>query len=66
MTLVETGTRGLPGAVFGPQEIAQVLGDITLGTMYRQLSRWAEDDHLRKCGPGIYTAVPQEPVNSLA
>lgn len=48
--------RADPERHWRSREIAQHLGDITLGIMYRQLSRWAEDGLLRKCGPGVYTA----------
>ena len=58
--------RANPERRWPARELAQHLGDITLGTMYRQLSRWTEDGHLRKYGPGIYAAATQESINSLA
>jgi hypothetical protein len=39
------------------REIALHLGDITLNTMYRQLTRWARSGLLHKAGPGTYTAT---------
>lgn len=40
------------------QDIARHLGDVTLSTMYRQLSRWAAGQLIRKIRPGVYTAEP--------
>ncbi|MEV0169023.1 hypothetical protein [Nonomuraea fuscirosea] len=47
-----------PDRAWPAQEIARHLGDVTLNTMYRQLSRWANSQLIRKIGPGIYTARP--------
>ncbi|WP_344165817.1 hypothetical protein [Nocardiopsis rhodophaea] len=46
-----------PGRHWKAREIAHHLGDITLGSMYRQLSRWAKAGLLLKCGPGVYTSI---------
>jgi hypothetical protein len=62
----ETGFQTDPGRRWPARALAQHLGDITLATMYRQLSRWAEDGHISKYGPGIYTAATRESINSLA
>ncbi|MBB2914639.1 hypothetical protein FHS43_005951 [Streptosporangium becharense] len=40
------------------RDIAHHLGDVTLNTMYRQLSRWAVSQLIRKIRPGVYTAEP--------
>ncbi|WP_434599866.1 hypothetical protein [Streptomyces sp. A5-4] len=55
-----------PQRRWSTHELAQHLGDITLGTMYRQLSRWSKDGHITKTGLGIYTAATPTPINSLA
>ncbi|MGW9030260.1 helix-turn-helix domain-containing protein [Streptomyces sp. NPDC055722] len=44
-----------------PRDIAAHFGDVTLDTMYRQLSRWAESGLIRKIGPGLYTATTWSP-----
>jgi hypothetical protein len=36
------------------KELARHLGDITLGTMYRQLARWAAQGLIHKTGPATY------------
>lgn len=41
----------------GARQITHRLEDITLGSMYRQLSRWAKAGLIRKSGPGVYTAI---------
>lgn len=46
-----------PSRSWRPRDIAYHLGDITLGTMYRQLSRWAESGLILKIGSGLYTAT---------
>lgn len=46
-------------------EIANHLGDITLHTMYRQLSRWARRGLIHKVGPGRYI-TRKEPPHILA
>ncbi|MGW0538169.1 hypothetical protein [Streptomyces sp. NPDC003032] len=51
-----------PGRHWTAHELARHLGDIILGTMHRQLNRWAEDGHLRKPGRGVYTAATNNPV----
>lgn len=38
-----------------PRDLARHLGDITLGTMRRQLDRWARHGLIRKAGPATYT-----------
>ncbi|WP_306368574.1 IS4 family transposase [Nocardiopsis sp. CC223A] len=53
-----------PGRPWGAREIAHRLGDITLGSMYRQLSRWARAGLIHKSGPGVYTAV-EDPLELL-
>lgn len=45
------------GRQWGAREIAHRLGDITLGSMYRQLSRWARAGLVHKSGPGVYIAM---------
>ncbi|MFF5246090.1 transposase domain-containing protein [Streptosporangium sp. NPDC000095] len=50
-----------PDRLWHPRDIALHLGDITLNTMYRQLSRWAERGLIRKIGHGIYTATTASP-----
>lgn len=50
-----------PNRSWKARDIACHLGDVTLNTMYRQLSRWANSQLIRKIGPGIYTAVPISP-----
>jgi hypothetical protein len=47
-----------PDRSWPARDIARHLGDVTLNTMYRQLSRWANSQLIRKIGPGIYTARP--------
>jgi hypothetical protein len=47
-----------PDRSWPTRDIARHLGDITLGTMYRQLSRWAKNGLILKIGPGLYTAAP--------
>jgi hypothetical protein len=47
-----------PDRSWRPRDIARHLGDITLGTMYRQLSRWAKSGLIFKISPGLYTAAP--------
>ncbi len=46
-----------PTRLWRPSEIAAHFGDITLHTMYRQLSRWAETGLIHKLGPGLYAAT---------
>lgn len=38
------------------RDLARHLGDITLGTMHRQLSRWAHQGLIHKAGPAINTS----------
>lgn len=47
-----------PDRSWPAQDIAHQLGDVTLNTMYRQLSRWAASRLIRKIRPGVYTAEP--------
>lgn len=46
-----------PTRLWRPRDIAAHFGDITLHTMYRQLSRWAETGLIHKIGPGLYAAT---------
>lgn len=50
-----------PDRRWNARDIAVHLGDITLNTMYRQLSRWAASGLIHKISPGIYTVVPDPP-----
>ncbi|PWI07997.1 hypothetical protein DIZ27_25415, partial [Streptomyces sp. NWU339] len=50
-----------PTRLWRPRDIAAHFGDVTLDTMYRQLSRWAESGLIHKIGPGLYTATPWSP-----
>ncbi|MFK4272455.1 IS4 family transposase [Streptomyces milbemycinicus] len=50
-----------PTRLWQPRDIAAHFGDVTLHTMYRQLSRWAESGLIHKIGPGLYTATPWTP-----
>ncbi|WP_372337799.1 hypothetical protein [Streptomyces sp. MK5] len=46
-----------PTRLWRPAEIAAHFGDITLHTMYRQLSRWADSGLIHKLGHGLYAAT---------
>ncbi|MFJ7592983.1 IS4 family transposase [Streptomyces sp. NPDC097617] len=46
-----------PARLWRPAEIAAHFGDVTLHTMYRQLSRWADNGLIHKIGPGLYAAT---------
>jgi hypothetical protein len=46
-----------PDRLWRPRDIASHFGDITMETMYRQLSRWAETGLIHKLGPGLYAAT---------
>ncbi|WP_377267554.1 hypothetical protein [Peterkaempfera sp. SMS 1(5)a] len=46
-----------PARLWRPAEIAAHFGDVTLHTMYRQLSRWADTGPIHKLGPGLYAAT---------
>ncbi|MET9082030.1 hypothetical protein ABZX77_09000 [Streptomyces sp. NPDC004237] len=46
-----------PSRLWRPAEIAAHFGDVTLHTMYRQLTRWANDGLIHKIGPGLYAAT---------
>ncbi|MFD9541444.1 hypothetical protein [Streptomyces sp. NPDC060022] len=46
-----------PTRLWRPRDIAAHFGDITMETMYRQLSRWAETGLIHKLGPGLYAAT---------
>lgn len=46
-----------PTRLWRPAEIAAHFGDVTLHTMYRQLSRWASTGLIHKLGPGLYAAT---------
>ncbi|WP_216915554.1 transposase domain-containing protein [Nocardia noduli] len=50
-----------PTRLWRARDIAAHFGDITLNTMYRQLSRWADDGLIHKLGPGIYSATTWTP-----
>ncbi|WP_219912558.1 IS4 family transposase [Nonomuraea fuscirosea] len=47
-----------PNRHWKAQENARHLSDVTLNTMYRQLSRWAAGQLICKIKPGVYTAEP--------
>ncbi|MEU0521874.1 transposase [Streptosporangium sp. NPDC006007] len=51
-----------PHRHWNARDIAHHLGDITLNTMYRQLSRWATTGLIHKIGQGLYAAVPDPPL----
>ncbi|MCE6996219.1 hypothetical protein LZG04_15645 [Saccharothrix sp. S26] len=51
-----------PTRLWRPHDIAVHFGDITLDTMYRQLSRWADSGLIHKIGPGLYAATPGRPL----
>ncbi|MGY4103957.1 IS4 family transposase [Nocardia sp. R16R-3T] len=50
-----------PTRLWRARDIAAHFGDITMNTMYRQLSRWATDGLIHKVGPGLYSATPWSP-----
>jgi hypothetical protein len=50
-----------PTRLWRPRDIASHFGDITMETMYRQLSRWAETGLIHKLGPGLYAATAWTP-----
>lgn len=50
-----------PTRLWRPRDIASHFGDITMETMYRQLSRWAETGLIHKIGPGLYAATAWTP-----
>ncbi|MFE2689396.1 transposase [Streptomyces mirabilis] len=50
-----------PNRLWRPRDIASHFGDITMETMYRQLSRWAETGLIHKLGPGLYAATAWTP-----
>jgi hypothetical protein len=50
-----------PNRSWRARDIAHHLGDVALNTMYRQLSRWADSQLIRKIRPGVYTAGPLAP-----
>ncbi|WP_331740449.1 IS4 family transposase (plasmid) [Streptomyces sp. NBC_01005] len=50
-----------PDRLWRPRDIASHFGDITMETMYRQLSRWAETGLIHKLGPGLYAATTWTP-----
>ncbi|MCJ0872912.1 transposase, partial [Streptomyces sp. AP-93] len=50
-----------PTRLWRPRDIASHFGDITMETMYRQLSRWAADGLIHKLGPGLYAATAWTP-----
>ncbi|GAA1334370.1 IS4 family transposase [Streptomyces sanglieri] len=50
-----------PDRLWRPRDIASHFGDITMETMYRQLSRWAETGLIHKLGPGLYAATAWTP-----
>jgi len=56
LLLQEDSTR-----LWRPRDIAAHFGDITLDTMYRQLSRWADSGLIHKMGPGLYAATTWSP-----
>jgi hypothetical protein len=50
-----------PTRLWRPRDIAVHFGDITLDTMYRQLSRWGDSGLIHKIGPGLYAATTWSP-----
>ncbi|MEU4770144.1 hypothetical protein AB0H12_43685, partial [Actinosynnema sp. NPDC023794] len=52
-----------PTRLWRPRDIAVHFGDITLDTMYRQLSRWAVSGLIHKIGPGLYAATTRSPTS---
>ncbi len=52
-----------PTRLWRPRDIATHFGDITLDTMYRQLSRWADSGLIHKIGPGLYAATTWSPTS---
>jgi hypothetical protein len=50
-----------PTRLWRAHDIAAHFGDITMNTMYRQLTRWATDGLIHKVGPGLYSATPWSP-----
>jgi hypothetical protein len=50
-----------PARLWRARDIAAHFGDITLNTMYRQLTRWADDGLIHKLGPGLYSATAWSP-----
>ncbi|MEU6541537.1 hypothetical protein [Streptomyces sp. NPDC047000] len=46
-----------PTRLWRPAEIAAHFGDVTLHTMHRQLSRWADTGLIHRLGPGLYAAT---------
>ncbi|WP_433635183.1 IS4 family transposase [Nocardia sp. CA-120079] len=57
LTLLDTD----PTRLWRARDIAAHFGDITLNTMYRQLTRWAEDGLIHKLGPGLYSTTAWSP-----
>jgi hypothetical protein len=45
-----------PDRHWHPRDLARHLGDVTLGTMRRQLDRWASQGLIHKAGPATYTS----------
>ncbi|WP_373431719.1 transposase [Streptomyces achromogenes] len=45
-----------PDRHWHPRDLARHLGDVTLGTMRRQLDRWARQELINKTGPATYTS----------
>ncbi|XVS68217.1 helix-turn-helix domain-containing protein [Actinosynnema sp. CA-299493] len=56
--LQEDSTR-----LWRPRDIAVHFGDITLDTIYRQLSRWADSGLIHKIGPGLYATTTWSPTS---
>ncbi|MEV8038912.1 transposase [Streptomyces sp. NPDC086182] len=50
-----------PNRLWRPRDIASHFGDITMETMYRQLSSWAETGLIHKLGPGLYATTAWTP-----
>jgi hypothetical protein len=50
-----------PTRLWQPRDIAAHFGDVTLHTMYRQLSRWTVSGLIHKIGPGLYAATTWTP-----
>ncbi|WSA79394.1 IS4 family transposase [Streptomyces sp. NBC_01799] len=45
-----------PDRHWHPRDLARHLGDVSLGTMRRQLDRWASNGLIHKAGPAAYTS----------
>ena len=57
MTRVLAVLQAEPERQWRAREIAELLGDVTLVTTYRQLARWTERGLISRVRTGRYTAV---------